>query len=108
MPRYGTLPPQAKISDLFSRLSPSGRRRLALTQAYQSVFSSPEGKMVLYDLIDEHGVLGNVMSPDARETAYRDGQRMVVLRIIDTLRMDWSQLEHLLDEQQPTENSAND
>ncbi len=47
--------------------------------AYKAVFSTNDGKIVMDDLCKRFHVAGPVFSPDPYETAFRDGQRTVVL-----------------------------
>lgn len=54
--------------------------------AYKMLFDSPEGQKVLYDLMKSCHVLTTVHSSDPYETAYKEGERSVVLRILRTLR----------------------
>lgn len=56
--------------------------------AYQSVFSTPEGERVLYDLIKSCHILHSTMDPNPNEMAYKEGERSVVLRILQTLGQD--------------------
>lgn len=57
------------------------------SDAYKAVFSTPEGKEVLKDLIefchvnDPTHVIG-----DTHQTAYREGERRVALRILGFLK----------------------
>ncbi len=57
-------------------------------QAYQSVFSGPEGELVLEDLIKTHHLLGSTFDGDTTKTVFREGERNVVLRILKILKMD--------------------
>lgn len=63
--------------------------------AYRTVFDSEAGKRVLYDLAKVCHMLTPVHFPgDPYETAYRDGERSVILRIMRQLAMD---PDHLLE-----------
>lgn len=53
---------------------------------YKNVFESEEGKKILGDLEARYSIHGTTFSSDASETAYREGQRTVVLFIKSMLR----------------------
>ena len=53
---------------------------------YKNVFESEEGKKILGDLESRYSIHGKTFSSDASETAYREGQRTVVLFIKSMLR----------------------
>jgi hypothetical protein len=56
---------------------------------YKAVFGSEEGKKVLYDLMKAHHVMSPVMvKGDPYDTAFMEGERNVVLRIISLLKLD--------------------
>ena len=54
-------------------------------KAYQDVFNSPLGAAVLKDMIKAHGIL-DPHPVDPQEMALREGERMVVLRILRLLK----------------------
>lgn len=56
--------------------------------AYQSIFNTPDGERVLYDLIKSCHILTPTMDPNPHEMAYKEGERSVVLRILQTLGQD--------------------
>ena len=54
---------------------------------YQKVFSGPDGQAVLADMMKAHGM----MSPhpnDPHQMALKEGERLVVLRILTLLKQD--------------------
>jgi hypothetical protein len=63
----------------------------AITQL-QAVFDSEEGKKVLYELMKSCHMLHSTFDPNPQEMAYREGERSVVLRILNTLNVDPIQL----------------
>jgi hypothetical protein len=65
-----------------------------LRTTYKQVFNSPEGQEILGDLRTRYHISGTTFSPDATETAYREGQRTVVL-FIEAMLRDTKQLEEL-------------
>ncbi len=50
-----------------------------LKLCYQTILNTDDGKIVLDDLARRFHVVGPVFSSDPYETAFRDGQRCVVL-----------------------------
>tara|TARA_R100000458_G_C8138666_1_gene150785 strand:+ start:128 stop:355 length:228 start_codon:yes stop_codon:yes gene_type:complete len=57
-----------------------------LWAAYKTVFNSADGEVVLHDLETRFHIETPVFSNDPYETAFRDGQRSVVLLIRSLLR----------------------
>jgi hypothetical protein len=53
---------------------------------YQRVFKSDDGEKLLEDLEKRCNVHATSFSPDSHETAFREGQRSVVLFIKSTLK----------------------
>tara|TARA_B100001027_G_scaffold153693_1_gene107969 strand:+ start:71 stop:286 length:216 start_codon:yes stop_codon:yes gene_type:complete len=53
---------------------------------YKNLFNTEEGKRILEDLEARYAIHGTTFSPDSTETAYREGQRTVVLFIKSMLR----------------------
>ena len=85
------------LADQLRRLAP----RIALHHAYQGVFGTPEGRMVLHDLLREGGMLktSHVLN-DPADTAFREGKRAMALHLVGRLR--WSESELLALAQQRT------
>jgi hypothetical protein len=54
---------------------------------YRTVFSTPEGKKVLLDLIARHYVLGSTFHNEPTIMANNEGQREVVLHILRYMQM---------------------
>jgi hypothetical protein len=68
------------------------KRERATASAYKRVFESPEGEIVLRDLITEGGLLSvSHVSGDSHDTAFNDGKRALALHIFQRLR--WSEPE---------------
>jgi hypothetical protein len=57
-----------------------------LKATYKSVFQSDDGKQVLEDMEKRFGLWRTSYVPDSDETAFREGQRDVVLFIHATLK----------------------
>lgn len=74
------------------------RRRLAKLEDYRSAFNTPSGRRVLYDLIDAHGVMASNFHENSHVLAAREGERSVVLRILQILKTDPKQMEKTIEE----------
>ena len=65
------------------------KKQAASIADYQELFKTQAGKKVLYDLFKAHGVLNSCHVPgDPCSTAFNDGCRTVVLRIMKRSKMD--------------------
>ena len=53
---------------------------------YKNIFNTVDGRRILNDLEARYSINGTTFSPDPTETAYREGQRTVVLFIQSMLR----------------------
>ena len=87
------------------------RRALAGYKQYRDIFSSAVGKKILYDLMRQFFVLSPTFKPkflrtlsgdhtiqcDPYETAYREGQRNVVLYILTKMKTDITKMEKLIE-----------
>lgn len=63
--------------------------QLARVQDYKRTFSSQHGKAVLKDLYSNHFLMRHTFVPnDPTSTAFNEGQRQVVLRIMTMLEQD--------------------
>jgi hypothetical protein len=74
------------------------REKKEMLEAYRTTFNSYEGKMVLRDLMKSCSFYNSVYSADHATMAFDEGQRALVLRIIDTLKMTPQQVETMFDE----------
>jgi|TARA_S200002703_G_C3696630_1_gene213943 hypothetical protein len=63
----------------------------AIREAYQLVFNTEDGQTVLEDLKKRFHIHGTVFSTEPTDTAYREGQRTVVL-FIQSMLLDWDNL----------------
>ena len=73
------------------------KRSVAVGKVYQSLFGTPDGRLVLVDLMKEAGML-EVGSLDPYEGPYQTGRRSMVLHIMAKLRMDYERLLELSQE----------
>lgn len=68
------------------------KKKLDQVASYQSIFSTEDGKKVLYDLMKVHNVMGSTFSNNSNEMILKEGERNVVLRIMHILKIDPSKL----------------
>jgi hypothetical protein len=73
------------------------KKQAAVIGAYQNVFGTSDGELVLKDLMQRCGVLGNLFDGDVNSMLVREGKRQVVLDIIEKLKWDVSQLKERID-----------
>ena len=82
------------------KMIPALRRRAALSHAYHRVYDTPEGKMMIDDLLRKSGLLETAHEPgDAATTSFRDGRRSMGLEILQALRWTEGELVKLAQEQ---------
>lgn len=60
--------------------------------AYQKVFDTEEGKIVLLDLMRTHRMFSSTFVKDPYEMAFNEGERNAVLRICTLLKLDVAKL----------------
>lgn len=73
------------------------RKQGDLVVAYQKVFATPEGDLILKDLMKIGYVDRTTFAPDSQyETAFREGQRALVLRLIQIINTDPDYLAQLM------------
>jgi hypothetical protein len=64
-------------------------KRYRISETYKSVFGSPDGELVLLDLMRRLGLFEtSVVFGAEDEVLYREGRRSVALEILDLLRFD--------------------
>lgn len=61
------------------------RKGYAKVVDYQAIFNSPQGRAVLHDLMETHGMLRSNYTKDPSEALFKEGERNVVLRILTLL-----------------------
>jgi hypothetical protein len=64
------------------------KREYAKRIDYLKTFNTKTGQKVLSDLMQTHGMLSSSFSSDPLDIAFREGERNVVLRILDLLKAD--------------------
>ena len=72
----------------------AAKRQIATIDAYSRVFGSPDGQLVLVDLIKKAGVLEATHEPGMAD--YNNGRRSLALDIMAMLRMDAAKLLELV------------
>lgn len=72
------------------------RKMVDSINRYKEVFHSENGRLILLDLLKSTNVIGTSFSPDPYETAFNEGQKAVVLRILRTIETDPAQLLELI------------
>lgn len=58
------------------------KRYIAKVSDYNKTFTSPTGKLVMDDMFKAHGMLNSTFNANSLESAYQEGQRSVILRIL--------------------------
>ena len=75
------------------------KQERSLRGAYRRLFESPDGKIVLQNLMRSHFMLRNtVVAGDPNLTHFNEGQRAVVLKILTLLHVDEEHLNTLAKE----------
>lgn len=69
-----------------SKLPSPVKRQVAIALAYKSIFESPDGRLVLTDLMHRAGVLHAVHEDLPGQNDYNNGRRSLVLDILKQLR----------------------
>lgn len=73
-------------------------RAVKKVQQYQKVFSGPDGRAVLYDLMQSAGMLTIIPDPNPNEALVQQGERNMVLKILLMLKADTQQLLERIEE----------
>lgn len=75
------------------------KRSLGLYQDYKMTFNSLEGKRVLFDLMKHHNFIKpSFVKGDPYETAFNEGQRNVILRILTLVDIDITEIKKKIEE----------
>lgn len=81
------------------------KRRLAKVSDYQKTFSTPHGKKVLLDLINAHSMMQPTFHENSHVMACREGERMVIIRILGILKTSAEKIKKLLEENHDVQQS---
>ena len=57
-------------------------RQITKVRAYKRFLESKDGKLIIDDLMNSYGINRTTFSEDARTSAFKEGQRSVVLAIL--------------------------
>ena len=79
------------------------KKKVALHKDYHEVFKSEKGKRVLHDLMETSHVLSSSFDPNPYEMARMEGERNVVLRILQILKVSPLQYENMIREYEESE-----
>lgn len=74
------------------------KKQISVRRAYQDVFNSPQGKLVLHDLMREHDILSVPRSLDHAQLSFDAGAQSVLKRIFVYLNTDVKNLEERITE----------
>jgi len=84
---------------LAKKLSEQAAKAVRSNTLYKQVFGTPEGEEVLKDLMKSAGVLSSTyVKGDIHETLIREGERRLVLRILQTVEVDIEKFKALYEE----------
>lgn len=87
-----------------SLTSERAKRSLANVQDYKKTFSTDHGKKVLEDLMMRSGMRScNFVPGDPQATAFNEGNRQIVLYILQKLSVDIKKLELMLTKESENE-----
>lgn len=67
---------------------------------YKSFFSTPEGKLVLFDLMGKYYMPRSYVPNDPHGTSFNEGCRSVVIDILNKVNIDVNAMEKLLKERE--------
>lgn len=68
-------------------------------EAYDQVFKSPAGQIVLLDMMKQHGILSSTFKGDINDMLIKEGERNCVLRILHILKMDVKEILERIDDE---------
>ena len=69
-------------------LNPNYVKQLRRVTAYQEIFETSAGQIVLHDLMKTHHMLNSSFDENTHQSARKEGERNVVLRILSLLQVD--------------------
>lgn len=83
------------------------RKPIERALSYQAIFNTPDGQKVLWDMMSNHHMIGSTFSKDTHEMALKEGERNVVLRILQILKIDIDTLAKRIEEGLKSESEYN-
>jgi hypothetical protein len=75
----------------------SAKRQSNTFQAYKNVFNTPDGEIVLKDMMFHFGVLRDNFTGDVNLLLVREGERRVILSILEKLSVDVEGIKERID-----------
>jgi hypothetical protein len=76
----------------------AARKPITRALNYQAVFKTSDGQKVLWDLMKNHHMISPTFSKDTHEMALKEGERNVVLRIMQILKINVDSLAKKIEE----------
>lgn len=76
----------------------AAKKQAAVIQAYKNIFGTHDGETVLKDLMFHHGVLRDNFTGDVNLLLIREGERRVILRILEQLNIDVQGIKERIDQ----------
>jgi hypothetical protein len=70
------------------KLEGKNQLKVTLLQSYLKVFDSPEGKMVLHDMMKTNGMYSSTFNENPYTMAYLEGRRSMLTDLINVLNKD--------------------
>ena len=86
------------------KLEGKAQLKITILQAYQKVFESPEGKMVLHDMMKSNGMFSSTFHESPHVMSYLEGRRSILTDLISTLNKDSEMMYRLFKEQEDIQN----
>ncbi len=75
------------------------KKQLRKCEAYHRIFSSPDGKIVLHDMMNNHYVLSTThVNNDPISSAHNEGERNAVIRILAILKTTPAKMRQMMEE----------
>lgn len=74
------------------------KRQIAKVTDYKMVFGTPHGSRVLMDMMKTHGILQSSFDKDPYLTAFKEGERNAVLRILTVLKINVEDIKKRIEE----------
>lgn len=82
------------------KLQGSNQRKIDILNAYKDVFSTENGKAVLYDMMKTSSMFGTVFDANPVQMAFNEGRRSFVSQLVQTLELDVQTLHKHMREQE--------
>jgi len=81
------------------KVSDEAQQKRSLLIDYRATFRSEDGERVLKDLMANHHVFTGTFDKDPMVMAFREGERSVIMAILDKLRVDPEKFAKMYDDQ---------